>query len=81
MPYSDKAKDLRRCTASKQDGEPCRAWAVWGDERQLCMAHSGRHHQGKMRGRRGSERTRFVPCTCLAYAWAAQTRRRIVPLA
>ncbi|MDT7807288.1 MAG: hypothetical protein QOJ70_1101 [Acidobacteriota bacterium] len=68
MPYSEKARELRRCTQPKADGSRCRAWAVWGDSRQLCAPH-GRHHRGKMRGRRSDERTHFEPCTCLAYAW------------
>src|SRR5438270_9484897 len=69
MPYSEKARELRRCTAEKPDGQPCRAWAVWGDARQLCVAHGGRHHRERLRGPRRSERTHFTPCTCLAYAW------------
>lgn len=68
MPYSEKARELRRCTQPKADDQPCRAWAVWGDSRQLCAPH-GRHHRGKRRGRRSDERTHFIPCVCLAYAW------------
>lgn len=68
MPYSEKARELRRCTQPKADGSPCRAWAVWGDVRQLCAPH-GRHHRGRMRGRRSDERTHFEPCVCAAYKW------------
>lgn len=31
MPYSEKARELRRRTQPKVDGQPCRAWVVWGD--------------------------------------------------
>lgn len=42
MAYNARARALRQCTAKKADGSPCRAWAVWGDDRQLCNAHAGR---------------------------------------
>lgn len=54
--YSEKAKQLRRCKAKKQDGTPCRAWAMWGDPRQFsyhrtiavctCEAYSFPHRPG-----------------------------------
>jgi hypothetical protein len=31
----------RRCTASRIDGESCRAWAVRGSEPPLCNVHGG----------------------------------------
>jgi hypothetical protein len=31
----------RRCTATRQDGTPCRAWAVRGSQPPLCSAHGG----------------------------------------
>jgi len=31
MAYSEKAKALRQCKALKKDGEPCQAYAVWGE--------------------------------------------------
>ena len=68
MPYTDKARELRRCTSPKADGSACRAWAVWGDPRQLCAPH-GRHHRGPMRGRRSSEKTNAPACRCPAYNW------------
>ena len=65
MPYSEKARELRRCRhACGGDGRPCRAWAVWGDPHQRCRAHGGRHPSGEP-----SERTRPVLCRCAAYAW------------
>jgi len=32
----------RRCTATKADGSPCRAWATRGSDPPLCGAHLGR---------------------------------------
>ncbi len=29
----------RRCTASKPDGQPCKAWAVWHADEQKCIKH------------------------------------------
>lgn len=70
MPYTDRAKELRRCTDRRADGEPCRAWAVWDDPRQRCMSHSGRHHRGRVGLKpKASERTCFKPCMCAAYQW------------
>ena len=46
MAYSEKAKKLRQCKAIKKDSEPCKAWAVWGED--FCAAHSRRHHRGPM---------------------------------
>lgn len=31
----------RRCTATRADGNPCRAWARRGTDPPLCAAHSG----------------------------------------
>lgn len=70
MPYSERAKELRQCSEVKADGSPCRAWALWGDPRRLCVTHAGRGRRGKYKtGARKSERTHFIPCTCAAYAW------------
>lgn len=69
--YSQAAIQLRRCTGTRKDGRPCRAWALWDDPRQLCMAHAGRHHRGPMppyRHRR-STRGKYISCRCEAYAW------------
>ena len=69
LAYTEKARSLRQCVAVKPNGERCRAWARWGDARQLCLVHSGGHHTGPM-----SEAARIgvrtVPlCHCVAYAW------------
>ena len=70
MAYSEEARERRRCIGTRKDGQPCGAWAVWDDPRQLCVNHAGRHHRGRMRtGYRASERTHYRPCTCAAYAW------------
>jgi len=65
MAYSEKAKALRRCTATRQDGEPCRAYARWGT--LLCAAHTY-----KTRGRR-ERRWETIKvktlCHCRAYNW------------
>ena len=73
--YNPEAVAERLCTAKKADGCPCRAWAVWGDSRQLCASH-GRHHRGKLRKRdfaelldERSKKTRYIPCHCAAYKW------------
>ncbi len=74
MAYSETAAARRRCTGSRADGQPCGAWAVWGDARQLCVQHAGRGHRGPYDTRNGllqkkSERTHAEPCRCAAYAW------------
>ncbi|MHA2132139.1 MAG: hypothetical protein ACW99L_19380 [Promethearchaeota archaeon] len=70
MAYSEKARALRRCTAIKPNGEPCKAWAVWDDSRQLCVVHAGRHHKGRMgRSHKPKKKARYIPCTCEAYSW------------
>ena len=69
MAYTPEAEEARRCTAIKADGSPCRAWAVWDDDRQLCVVHAGRCHRGPRTGQRRSEKTNYLPCTCEAYAW------------
>ena len=78
--YGPEAIARRRCTARRKDGEHCRAWSLWDDPRQLCMAHAGRHHTGPMKpilmqtmqerlAKYARQRTHYRPCTCEAYAW------------
>jgi hypothetical protein len=72
MAYSEKARELRRCKATRADGQPCRAWACWDDPDGRCMAHAGRHHTGPMPFRWATsthQAARVVPCTCRAYGW------------
>jgi hypothetical protein len=73
MAYTEAAKERRRCTGTRKDGEPCRAWAVWGDPRQLCAQHAGHGARGP-RGHSGPpfapyRRAAAPPCTCPAYNW------------
>jgi hypothetical protein len=70
MAYSEAAKERRRCTGTRKDGQPCRAWALWDDARQLCVQCAGRGKRGPHApGWKPSQRTRYTPCTCIAYNW------------
>jgi len=64
--YSDTAVELRRCTATCQDGTPCAAWAVWGDWQRRCIRHGGR---STFPPKTGDCATRYEPCRCVAYSW------------
>jgi len=73
--YTQTAQARRRCTATRRDGQPCGGWALWNDPagRQLCNVHAG-HHRGLLplrwsAGWGNRPATRYVPCTCEAYAW------------
>jgi hypothetical protein len=70
MAYSTEAIARRRCRACTKAGEPCRAWALWNEPRQLCLVHAGRHHTGPIGPGFGPRRhARYAPCTCPAYGW------------
>lgn len=62
--YSEKAREMRRCTHTYPDGRRCKAWAVWRDPEQRCRSHGGRHPSGIP-----SETTRPIHCKCAAYRW------------
>jgi len=66
--YSLWAMELRRCHAKKGNGTPCRAWAVWGDWRRLCVRHGGQN-PNPPGPHKGHYPTRCEPCRCEAYAW------------
>ncbi len=68
MAYSEKAKALRRCKATRQDGQPCQAYALWGGE--LCAGHTYKR-RGKSTGdtKYADMPTKAPPCTCIAYQW------------
>ena len=67
MAYSDKAKQMRRCTALRKDGKPCQAWALWGGT--VCASHTYKT-RGPGNGRPWEAmRSKAPPCTCGAYAW------------
>ena len=68
--YSEAARQRRRCTGTRKDGQPCRAWALWDDPRQLCAQHAGRGHRGpQLPGHAPYHRARYPLCHCRAYAW------------
>jgi len=73
MAYSAQAEVRRRCTGTRKDGEPCRAWALWDDPLQRCMNHAGHGHHGpqarRSRDQSAAGKTRYTPCTCVAYNW------------
>lgn len=62
MPYSEKARELRRCRAQTRDGQPCQNYAVWDDALGRCGTHGGR-----VAGRHTREKTAYTPCDCAAY--------------
>ena len=76
--YAPHAVEMRRCSSVRKDGQPCRAWAVWGDDAPWprCAVHlgrAGRPGQAWSLRRAGIDRerrpTRPTACTCPAYAW------------
>ncbi len=56
MAYSEATRERRRCTATRTDGTPCKAYAAWGDPGQRCGGHRGRS-------------TGRPSCRCVAYQW------------
>lgn len=68
MAYSERAKELRRCKATRKDGQPCRAYALWGGDK--CAGHTYKKHgKGNPKYRYEGMRTKAAACTCIAYAW------------
>lgn len=67
MAYSDKAREMRRCKATRKDGQPCRAYALWGGN-GLCAGHAYKKRRQLPRGYREWP-TKAPPCTCAAYKW------------
>jgi hypothetical protein len=74
--YTPEAIRLRRCRGTRADGSPCRAWAIWGEASQQCVAHCGRpgvtrRGSGNYRPYQSprTARARYQPCRCVAYAW------------
>ena len=66
MAYSERAKELRRCKATRKDGQPCQAYAIWGTEH--CAGHTYKTRRTLARGYREWP-TNAPACTCRAYAW------------
>jgi hypothetical protein len=67
MAYSEKARELRRCKATRKDGQPCQAWAIWGTDR--CAGHTYKKRGKASQADRYGMKTKAPPCTCIAYAW------------
>jgi hypothetical protein len=79
--YSEAAVELRICRATRRDGLPCRAWAMWDSPDQLCATHAGVARGGPTRvrplvvTRSGMwasghvQHARYPPCRCPAYEW------------
>jgi hypothetical protein len=66
MAYSAKAKELRRCKATRRDGQPCQAWAIWGTQRCAGPTYKRRR---KSNGVYREWTTNAPACSCVAYAW------------
>src|SRR5689334_19235451 len=66
MAYSERAKEVRRCKATRRDGQPCQAYAIWGTE--FCAGHTYETRRKLERGYREYP-TNAPACTCFAYAW------------
>ena len=73
MAYSERAKELRRCTyrypeGHDREGERCKAWAMWGHPEQLCVAHGRDGERGPYYQKDPSRLYRTIPlCECEAY--------------
>src|SRR5262245_30668820 len=72
-PANEGREDERRCLATRKDGLPCAAWAVWGSPEQLCAAHlhPTRRKQREMTSaiRKEQARRHSPVCDCGAYDW------------
>ena len=56
--YNPEAQKIRRCTATRRDGQPCGGWALWDSPTQRCRSHSPP-------GAGGGK----PACRCAAYNW------------
>lgn len=69
--YTPDAAARRRCTATRCDGEPCKAWALWADPFQRCVRHArggrGKQLTNRERIALNQEKTKYTPCTCETY--------------
>lgn len=62
--YSKNAMEMRRCTATRKDGEPCNNFALWTASDQRCKWHTSDEWAGKT-----EVSATVVTCHCKAYAW------------
>jgi hypothetical protein len=71
MAYNEAAIARRRCTGTRRDGTPCRAFACWDDPEQRCVCHAGRHHTGPLPRSHRRERlhAKYPACRCGGYPW------------
>ena len=69
VPYTPTAEALRRCKTLRADGQRCGNWAAWADQDGRCASHGGRRAIRPERREYPPHRTRYLPCTCIAYAW------------
>ena len=70
MAYNLAAKAIRRCKATRTDGQRCRAWAMWN--KRVCVAHSDRKKSGPhpaIPRYVTKPHYRHAPCRCDAYQW------------
>src|SRR5262249_39271100 len=72
-PANEGREDERRCLATRKDGSPCRAWAVWNASKQLSAVHlpPTRRNQHEMTAAIGREQARrHAPiCRFDGYDW------------
>ena len=71
MAYTEHAVALRRCRSLRDDGQPCRAFALWKSPQNLCAAHTYRKKTpNPLRWPAYQEKpTQAVACRCPAYNW------------
>ena len=65
--YTDTARALRCCQATKANGQPCRGFALWGGSRCAAHTHTTRRRSGTTLDLHYP--TNYEPCWCVAYAW------------
>jgi len=72
-PANEGREDKRRCQATRKDGSPCLAWAVWNASEQLCAVHlhpTRRKRREMTAAIRKEQARRHAPvCCCDAYDW------------
>jgi hypothetical protein len=72
-PANEGREDERRCLATRKNGSPCRAWAVWNAYEQLCAVHlhptRRKPHEMTPTIRKEQARRHAPVCDCPAYDW------------
>jgi hypothetical protein len=67
--YTPEAVARRRCRGTRRDGQPCRAWALWGAPGQRCVVHAEGARPPGGGWPPEDPPTMAEPCRCAAYAW------------